>query len=49
MKKDGLDVVDLAKDPNAAGPLARSTTQESNLDEELDTFGPVKLRKRIDV
>jgi hypothetical protein len=30
-KKFGLEVVDLAKDPFAAGPLARSTTRTSNL------------------
>jgi hypothetical protein len=49
LKKDGLDVVDLAKDPFTAGPLARSTTPESNLDKAVDTFGPVKLRKRNNV
>jgi hypothetical protein len=31
----GLEVVDLAKDPLAAGPLARSTTRNSNLDKAL--------------
>ena len=30
-----LVVVDLAKDPLAAGPLARSTTRNSNLDKAL--------------
>jgi hypothetical protein len=34
-KEFGLDVVDLAKDPLAAGPLARSTTRNLNLDEAL--------------
>ena len=31
----GLEVVDLVKDPNAAGPLTRSTTVISNLDQAL--------------
>jgi hypothetical protein len=31
-KKFGVEVVDLAKDPLAAGPLARSTTRNSNPD-----------------
>ena len=31
----GLEVVDLVKDPNAAGPLTRSTTLKSNLDKAL--------------
>ncbi len=31
-KKIGLEVVDLAKDPLAAGPLAGSITQKSKLD-----------------
>jgi hypothetical protein len=35
-KELGLLVVDLAKDPLAAGPLARSTTRNSNLDKALD-------------
>ena len=30
-----LDVVDLVKDPNAAGPLTRSTTLKSNLDKAV--------------
>ncbi len=34
-KEFGLVVVDLAKDPLAAGPLARSTTRDSNLDKAL--------------
>ncbi len=34
-KAFGLEVVDLAKDPLAAGPLARSTTRNSKLDEAL--------------
>ncbi len=34
-KEFGLEVVDLAKDPLAAGPLARSTTRNSNLDKAL--------------
>jgi hypothetical protein len=34
-KEFGLVVVDLAKDPLAAGPLARSTTRNSNLDQAL--------------
>ena len=34
-KELGADVVDLAKDPLAAGPLARSTTGVSNLDKAL--------------
>jgi hypothetical protein len=49
LKKDGLDVVDLAKDPFTAGPLARSTTPESKLDKALGNFGPVNLRNRNDV
>jgi hypothetical protein len=37
-KEFGLDVVDLAKDPLAAGPLARSTTRNLNLDEALEAL-----------
>jgi hypothetical protein len=33
-----VEVVDLAKDPLAAGPLARSTTRNSNLDKALAPF-----------
>jgi hypothetical protein len=36
-KEFGLEVVDLAKDPLAAGPLARSTTRNLNLDKALAT------------
>jgi hypothetical protein len=35
VEKLGLDVVDLAKDPNAAGPLAKSATPGSNLAKAL--------------
>jgi hypothetical protein len=36
----GLEVVDLAKDPIAAGPLARPTTRNSNPDKALvSSFG----------
>jgi hypothetical protein len=38
-KEFGLVVVDLAKDPLAAGPLARSTTRNSNLDKALARSG----------
>ncbi len=34
-KEFGLEVVDLAKDPLAAGPLARSTTRNSKPDKAL--------------
>ena len=34
-KEFGVKVVDLAKDPFAAGPLARSTTRNSSLDKAL--------------
>ena len=34
-KEFGVVVVDLAKDPLAAGPLARSTTRDSNLDNAI--------------
>ncbi len=34
-KEFGLEVVDLAKDPLAAGPLARSTTRNSKLDKAV--------------
>ncbi len=34
-KEFGLNVVDLAKDPIATGPLARSTTRNSKLDRAL--------------
>jgi hypothetical protein len=34
-KQNGLEVVDLAKDPNAGGPLARSTTPNLKLDKSL--------------
>ncbi len=34
-KEFGLEVVDLAKDPLAAGPLARSTTRNLILDKAL--------------
>jgi hypothetical protein len=38
-KEFGLVVVDLAKDPLAAGPLARSTTRNSNPDKALARSG----------
>lgn len=37
-KEFELDVVDLAKDPVPAGPLARSTTRNSHLDEAESRF-----------
>jgi hypothetical protein len=37
-KEFGLVVVDLAKDPLVAGPLARSSTRNSNLDKALLYF-----------
>ena len=36
-KKRGVEVVDLAKDPNTGGSLARSTTPELKLDKALDS------------
>jgi hypothetical protein len=37
-----VEVVDLAKDPNTGGPLARSTTPKLKLDKALETNGPLK-------
>jgi hypothetical protein len=48
--KVGLDVVGLAKDPNAAGPLARSTTQESNVDIALGVIvDPLRVELSVPV
>jgi hypothetical protein len=41
-KEFGLEVVDLAKDPLPAGPLARSTTRNLNLDKALVTFNSLQ-------
>ena len=45
-KEFGLEVVDLAKDPLAAGPLARSTTRNSILDKALWPFRSRRPRNR---
>jgi hypothetical protein len=42
----GLEVVDLAKDPNAAGTLARSTTQVFNLEKALGFVS--KIKRKVD-
>ncbi len=43
-KAFGLEVVDLAKDPLAAGPLARSTTRNSKLTKQssASSFSPCR-------
>jgi hypothetical protein len=44
-KEFGLEVVDLAEDPLAAGPLARSTTRNLILDKALADFGAVGVER----
>jgi hypothetical protein len=49
-KEFGLAVVDLAKDPLAAGPLARSTTRNSIPDKALaTTFERYTVRRILSV
>ena len=48
--KVGLDVVGLAKDPNDSGPLARSNTQESNVDIALGVIvDPLRVELSVPV
>ncbi len=48
-KEFGLNVVDLAKDPIATGPLARSTTRNSKLDRALVLNQANSFARAVDI